>query len=315
MVFDMSEEARQARRAAAYAAAAANRGGPNYVGSNKYKEIADRNKAAQEAAPLAGAPTFTYLNMLPVQDQRDAGAASIGQYVHDSYRWTDRTGTEQILSVNDVGYTKMTQEDAINAFNDLPWYQRDIFARAAEALGGGNRSAQSTYASYVERSGLATRKGLNMDPYHILLEDIASGAMPKWLLHGEDDPDYMGGGGGYGGGGFGGGGGAGGDRIDLMNEQDARAVVNSLANQMLGRTVSDKEFKKYYESILELQESNPSSVEVGDDGTVTAQQAIGSEGLKYNLEEQMRQTGDFVDTAIGTQGLALLEQFIQKRSV
>jgi hypothetical protein len=314
MVYDMSEEARQARRAAAYAAAAANRGVPGQYNGNKYQTMAAANKAAQEAAPLAGAPTYTYLNVLPVQDQRDAGAASIAQYVHDSYRWTDRTGTEQILSVNDVGYTKMTQEDAVNQFNELPWYQRDIFARAAEALGGGNRNAQSTYASYVERSGLASRKGLNMDPYHILLEDIASGAMPKWLLHGEDDPDYMGGGGG-GGGGFGGGGGAGGDRIDLMNEQDARAVVNSLANQMLGRTVSDSEFKKYYDSILELQKTNPSSIEVGDDGTVTAQQAIGSEGLKYNLEEQMRQTGDFVDTAIGTQGLALLEQFIQKRSI
>jgi hypothetical protein len=313
MAIDMSEEARRARREAAYAAAR-QQGTP----ANRAPVYATeaRNSLAQQAAAVeAATPTYTYMNALSAQEARDSGAASIGQYVHDSFRWTDRAGIDQVLGVTDVAYTKMTQEDAVNNFNELPWYQRDIFARAAEALGGGNRSAQSTYESYVERSGLASRKGLNMDPYHILLEDIARGAMPKWLLHGEDDPDFMGGGGSGGGGGFGGGGGGGDTRIDLMNEQDARAVVNSLASQMLGRTVDDKEFQKYYKSILELQKENPSTVEVGADGTVTAQQSIGNEGLKYNLEEQMRQTGDFVDTAIGTQGLALLEQFIQKRSI
>jgi hypothetical protein len=314
MAIDMSPEARARRRAAAYAAAANGGGSGSPVDDGGRYSVGSLSSVDQQAGAVeAAAIMSTHMNVLPAQDARDAGAASIGQYAHDSFRWTDQAGIDQILSVSDVAYTKMTQEDAVNAFNELPWYQRDIFARAAEALGGGNRSAQSTYTSYVERSGLASRSGKNMDPYHILLEDIASGAMPKWLLHGEDDPGYMGGSGG-GGGGFGGGG-AGGDRIDLMNEQDARAVVNSLASQMLGRTVDDKEFNKYYKSILQLQKENPSSVEVGDDGTVTAQQAIGNEGLKYNLEEQMRQTGDFVDTAIGTQGLALLEQFIQKRSI
>jgi hypothetical protein len=98
-----------------------------------------------------------------------------------------------------------------------------------------------------------------------------------------------------------------------MNEEDARAVVNNLANQMLGRTVSDKEFKMYYQNLLQLQRENPQTVEFTDDGGTEVMSPIGSDGLRYNLEEQMRNTEDFVTNTVGQQGMAMMEQYIASR--
>lgn len=328
VAYDMSEEARQARRAAAYAAAGRSASAPNHgsvtssAGSSSYFHDSLNLISQQETTINASrwtAPVYnTTMAASPTADQRESGAASIGTYVHDAFTWVDPYGGRQNLSVADIGYTRMTKDQAEDNFTKLPQYQQDIFARAAEALGGGTRTGPSTYAKYVELSGMATRAGYYRDPYILLLEDIGTGAMPKWLLHGEDDPDFMagasggGGGYGYGGGGFGGGGG-GGPQINLMNENDARAVVNNLANQMLGRTVSDKEFKMYYDNLLQLQKDNPQTVEYGDDGSATVYESIGPDGIRYNLEEQMRNTEDFVTNVVGQQGMAMMEQYIASR--
>lgn len=141
---------------------------------------------------------------------------------------------------------------------------------------------------------------------------IALGWLEEWQTNFKPEDDG-GGSGSYGGGGFGGGGGAG--QINLMNEEDARAVVNSLASQMLGRTVNEKEFQQYYKSLLSLQRANPSSVSVDDAGNTVVQDPMGAEGLRYNLEEQMRNTEDFVTNSVGTQAIGLLEKYIQSRRI
>lgn len=251
-------------------------------------------------------------NIRPAMDAADDKAASlIDGYTHDSFQMQPKDAPEgysPIYQWNDQYYRKVAQEEAVEGFRELPRWQQLAWARAAEVLGGGSRTRESTYAHYVSMSGDLSARGINRDPIELLMEDVASGYMPNVFKDGSDDDSS--GGGGYGGGGFGGGG----STTSLMNEEDARAVVNALSSQMLGRTVSDKEFKRYYETILDLQRSNPQKVvETGDGAEVT--DPIGMDGLRYNLEEDMRGTKDYVTNAISTQAIGLLEQYIQSRRV
>lgn len=256
------------------------------------------------------------------QEARNAKAASIvAGTAHDVFRLQPKGLPPQamapIVSVNDQYYEKVDQAEAVGNFRLLPRWQQIAWANAAEALGGGTRTAESTYANYVEMSGYLTSKGMSKDPLDLLMEDIDSGYMPKNLLSPDFEDESSGssfGGGGFGGGGFGGGGGGAG-QINLMNESDARAVVNSLASEMLGRTVSEGEFRQYYKSLLDLQKKNPSTVEVDAEGNTVVNEAIGADGLRYNLEEQMRNTEDFVTNSIGTQALDLLESYLNDRRI
>lgn len=264
------------------------------------------------------APSENDYRYLPAQEARNDRAASlIAGTTHDSlYSMPVNApdNTRFTYGFNDQYYEKVDVQEARRRFGLLPAWQRLAWANAAEALGGGPRTPESTYEAYLERSGDLSASGVNMDPLDLLMMDMNSGYMPKNLFS-EDFDSGSGGGGGYGFGGGGFGGGGGGGQINLMNEEDARAVVNNLANQMLGRTVSDKEFKMYYDNLLKLQKSNPSTVEVDDDGNTVVSESIGTAGLQYNLEEQMRNTEDFVTNSIGTQALDFLEQYIASRRV
>jgi hypothetical protein len=177
----------------------------------------------------------------------------------------------------------------------------DLYAKSIHPMKNG---------STVWEEAVRASKSASMRGEYITPKDIVMGWLDEWKKDGGDTGSS--GGGGYGGGGFGGGGG-GGPQVNLMNEEDARAVVNNLANQMLGRTVSDKEFKMYYQNLLQLQRENPQTVEFTDDGGTEVMSPIGSDGLRYNLEEQMRNTEDFVTNTVGQQGMAMMEQYIASR--
>lgn len=279
--------------------------------------IYNKNQQGTTAATTGNNYTGIVYKYRPAIDARNSKAASlIAGTTYDSLRSIPvdaPPNTVVPVQYSDQYYEKVDQAEAVGRFRLLPQWQQQAWANAAEALGGGTRTAESTYAKYVEISGYLSARGISKDPLDLLLEDTESGYMPKGLLDGNFDDGSGGGGGFYGGGGGFGGGGAG--QINLMNEQDARAVVNSLAAEMLGRTVNEKEFQQYYKSLLALQRKNPSTVTVDDAGNTVVQDPVGADGLRYNLEEQMRNTEDFVTNAVGTQALDFLESYIQTRRV
>ena len=266
------------------------------------------------------------LRFAPAYKIREEGPATVMDGIaHDAIlsQPIGADGAIALISNNDPIYRKVKADSAgVNAkveYGKLPQWQKDAWAAAAEALGGGPRTASSTFTIYFNRSadastGNGTGVGKNMTAWDFLNVDVASGELPEGVLKGDASggSSGYGGYGGYGGGGYGGGGG-GGAQVNLMNEQDARAVVNSLAADMLGRTVTEKEFRAYYKNLLQLQKQNPTTVEFGEDGSVTTQSPIGPDGLRYNLEEQMRNDEDFVTNSVGKQGLDLLEAFIAKK--
>lgn len=281
--------------------------------------VYNKQQQASPAVSSGNSYTGTIYKYRAAQDARNDRAASIiAGTTYDSFRLQPKDLPPQamapLLQWQDQYYEKVAQEEAVGNFRLLPRWQQVAWANAAEALGGGSRTAESTYSNYVEMSGYLSAKGVNKDPLDLLMEDIDSGYMPKNLLSPDFEDSSGGGGGGYGGGGFGGGGGGAG-QINLMNESDARAVVNSLASEMLGRTVSEKEFQSYYKSLLALQTQNPSTVSVDESGNTVVSESIGADGLRYNLEQQMRNTEDFVTNSIGTQALDFLESYIQTRRI
>lgn len=215
-------------------------------------------------------------------------------------------------------YADSDGSNAKTEFGKLSMFEKLAWKNAAEALGGGARNDESTFAKYFARAADASRTGVDGGPavmttaWQLLMEDIRSGYLPN-VLPGEfkSDEDSSGGGGG-----FGGGGGGGGDTsVNLMNVNDARAVINAMASQMLGRTVTEKEFQSYYKTLLQLQKDNPQVVTMGEDGTVEVSQSIGNEGLQYALEAEMRQDEDFAINSVGTQAMGLLQEFVQSRMV
>lgn len=259
----------------------------------------------------------------PHWEARDDGGNVLDGFAHDSLRAMPRDATAEtqpveLLPWEDPLYRRVKADDAgQNAkveFGKLSSWEKAAWKNAADALGGGARTDQSTFALYLAKSEDAAREGDILTPLDFLAIEVGEGYLPEDIFSGVDNSESSGGGGYSGGGGFGGGGG-GGAQIDLMNEWDARAVVNTLASQMLGRTVNEKEFKKYFATLKELQTENPQTVEFGDDGSTTVNQSIGADGLRYALEEDMRETEDFATNAIGTQALGLLEGYLAARRI
>lgn len=299
----------------------------------------DRNYWAERLASRAkGATPYIYPKPPPVINpqawnaddpryqpawmQRESGdAVVLAGYAHDAIlrRPRDAGGAVVPVAWEDPIYKRVPVdslgENAFATYNDLPQWQKDVWSAVAESLGGGSRSGSSTYAKFFSASGARAAEGENWTAWDLLMENIDAGEIDPGVLAGNRyESGSSGGGGSYGGGGgFGGGGGAG--QINLMNEEDARAVVNSLASQMLGRTVNEKEFQQYYKSILSLQKANPSTVTVDEAGNTVVQDPMGVEGMRFNLEEQMRNTEDFVTNTVGTQAMGLLEKYIQSRRI
>lgn len=210
-----------------------------------------------------------------------------------------------------VGLTKTDAVGALGYDSIVSPAQRAWMKQVAEAIHP-LKGAKSLWEEAVAAAQLSAQMGEYKTPFAILQDLYGSGAQAG-AGDGSSSSSY-GGYGGYGGGGYSSGGG-GTTTVNLMNEEDARAVVNTLSTQMLGRTVSEKEFQGYYKGLLQMQRKNPQEVSYGDDGTVEVTAPVGADGLRYGLEEDMRNTKAFVTNQVGTQALGLLQQYIESRRV
>lgn len=206
-------------------------------------------------------------------------------------------------------YVPVTTAQGGNLVNTLPRWQWDLFNAVAQARGG-QSSVNSVFDEYAARSAYETGFGRNYSPTDLLLADLADGRVSL-------GDEASGGGYSYGGGGYGGGGSVG--SVNLTNPEDARAVINQLSLQMLGRTVTDREFKQYYRSLTELEMSSPQTVrmDVDEDGNPiqVVEGGLGAEGRTAALQESLRGAKDFNEYAIGSQAANLMTQYLQERGM
>ncbi len=215
-------------------------------------------------ATTSGPQKYSY-NYRTANEAREGRAASIvGGVAHDSFRLQPVGLPPQVMapivSFTDQYYIKMDQEEARGLFRTLPSWQQQAWAKAAQVLGGGPRTAESTYGNYLEMSGYLSAKGINKDPLDLLMEDVQSGYMPPSLFDERAGVDSGGSGGGYYGGGGGGGGGATSQRIDLTSYTGAQALLTQFMQSSMGRSPKAKEVGEFYKLLKQYQTNNPTVV-------------------------------------------------------
>lgn len=81
-------------------------------------------------------------------------------------------------------------------------------------------------------------------------------------------------------------------RVAYANEEDVRVLANTLAENLIGRTVTDKEFKKIYSQFRKEEGESPTVTTTSPGGSVT-QQGVTDAERKEILEEILMETPDF----------------------
>lgn len=214
-------------------------------------------------------------------------------------------------------YQSMPTDMAKAWFSKQPAWLKEDMKRTAKAIDY-RGSAQGLWDKCVEISRAEAAEGRFIAPEEVYSQFVGSGLWPDPSQY--DGSDSSGGGGySYGGGGYGGGGGGTSASVTLSNPEDARAVINDLAIQMIGRTVTDKEFKQYFQTLNKAERANPtiSTLTVGPDGTPTQETTagLGAEGRTAALQEAIRGNEGFNEYAIGSQAVSLMSRYLQERGV
>lgn len=267
-------------RETAQAVAEAGRSNPG-MSADRLAEEARRIHASRTSSPSASttvsAGNYHNYAYQPANAAREAKAASIVAGVaHDSFRLQPvglpSNVLAPIVSRTDQYYKKVDQEEAVGLFRSLPSWQQQAWANAAQALGGGPRTAESTYANYLEISGYLSAKGINKDPLDLLLEDTQTGYMPPNLFDRSVDLSASSGSSSYssyGGGGYGGGGGGGGGSVSLTNPTSARGLLMQTMQGVLGRNPTEQEYKQFIKALNQAEMGAPQTV--GFEGDVAVQ--------------------------------------------
>lgn len=165
--------------------------------------------------------------------------------------------------------------------------------------------------------------GVIVTPYELAAQWAADGGGVYDQARGIDPNATSSGGGGYygggGGGGYGGGGGGSVGTVNLSNPEDARAVIDQLALKMIGRTVTDREFKDYFKELRKVERKNPATVSMGTDANGNPVQVVegglGAEGRTAAMQDIVRDNPNYNEFTLGSQTVNLMSRWLQERGV
>lgn len=215
----------------------------------------------------------------PSWDARMEGAAvRVAGYAHDSLRSqpiTDPANVRRPVSWNDPIYERFANDSEgqgrSQSWSQLTDMERWTWINAAEALGGGPRTGESTYGNYLAKSSMAVTAGYNRTAWDFLMDDIDAGFMPQAILNGpnalaETDPSGSGSYSSAGGGGYGGGGGGG--SVSLTNPASARGLLLQTMQNVLGRNPTSREYRDFIDTLKQTEMANPNTVSVEGDVVV-----------------------------------------------
>jgi hypothetical protein len=151
---------------------------------------------------------------------------------------------------SDPAYNQwVSKADASNLFTDLPDWQQNMFAGMAAAKGG-NSTAESIYKKYVGVSANRSKgeNGEMITPGELAYSDISSGKAP-----------YAGGGDTQAGPGTTGSRAYSGpvSRVTQLGDEDIRRMANDESMNLIGRDVTDAEFKKIMTAVRRAEARNP----------------------------------------------------------
>lgn len=222
--------------------------GARIQGDSEFKKQLDLQKQGnkQDAKTLdlkgTGAPT------IPLKNQGMASIPIPGMDVPmpgEMRRDVGRSGGPSAGDPSNPFYNQWASKaDASDLFTDLPDWQRNMFAGIAAAKGG-NTTAESVYKKYVTMSATRSKSGVIATPGELAYNDINEGKVP-YSASGEKD--------------------SGGSRaytgpvttVTQLGDEDIRRMANDEAMSLIGRDVTDAEFKKIMTAVRRAEARNPS---------------------------------------------------------
>jgi len=148
-------------------------------------------------------------------------------------------------------------------------------------------------------------------------EDSGKVSYLDWLAdrasRGRPAPGEDGGNGGGGGSSRGGGGYSGPtSSVTLMNERDLRSTADAVASTVVGRGISDDEFKKILKQVRTAERANPSISTPGVGSNVT-QQGLSAEGRQDIIREALMKGPEAEDYSKATTMMNIFNQALESR--
>lgn len=268
----------------------------------------------QQAAPMRGDLSNAYqmyedakavalqMSAPTAFETRGQGLSSVASPYAEVLKTMPRGGGNGVFSYEYYTYDQVSKSQAatIGFYRNQPLAQQQLWEQAGAELG---RSGHSLYNDYVEFSAFRGGEGVMVSPWELLMNDLASGAA------GLKDPGG-GGPGSYGGGG----GGGGGSTVVLSNREDARSVIDTLALQMIGRTVNDEEFENYFSALGAAERANPTTVSM-EGSTAVQQSGMTAAGREQVLKDELRLNDDFAEFQVGGQMVGMFQQYLNEKGV
>jgi hypothetical protein len=275
---------------------------------SRYQANKDRvlqNKKAEEAA---SGPTYATLgDVTGYSGETVVSMPNLGWYYSSADAYSANNPNSPFVGAWNYG---MSSTEAVDAYyNDafVPPNLRSWLDAVAYQINPLKKGA-SLWEEAVRASALSSQRGEFRTPFEILNELYGS--------YGSDKVDTSGGSSGYGGGGFGGGSSS---TVNLSNPEDARAVIDQLALKMIGRNVSDREFKEYYKTLTQAEMSNPSTARMDVDKkgnpVQVVEEGLGPEGRTAVMQESLRGNQAYNEYTLGSQAVNLMSQYLQERGI
>lgn len=155
---------------------------------------------------------------------------------------------------------------------------RDYLDKVAKLLGTANSTGGALWQRAIDASQAAAQNGQQISPYSIIQQWVADANA--------DGSNGPGGGGSSGSGGGGGGGGSAGTPpvVSMMNRADVNTLANSIAQEMLGRGVTESELDRIMKRVRRVERNNPRTVSVGANGATVVR-----DGASQATREQVIQ--------------------------
>lgn len=180
---------------------------------------------------MAFIPNFDQYVPIPGEWRRDAGRAGGPAFGNPD---------------NPIYNQWASKADASDLFTDLPDWQQSMFANIAAAKGG-NTTPESVYKKYVTMSAVRSKRGIATTPGELAYEDISSGKV-AYSADGSRGSSTSGGTRAYSGPVA---------RVTQLGDEDIRRMANDEAMSLIGRDVTDAEFKKIMTAVRRAEARNP----------------------------------------------------------
>lgn len=171
------------------------------------------------------------------------------------------TGISEASNYNSPAYNYTSPSSNLEGAINAPEMNSGLFAIVAQGRGNGS-TANGVFQGYVAESARLNAQGERVTPQQLAYEEAIKNG---WITEdGTVTVSPPGGGRSYGGGG---GGGVGSLPVD---RSAAKRMMDSLATSLLGRTLSDAEFKDYYSEYTQRFAANP-AMDIQQDATEAIQ--------------------------------------------